>query len=115
MVKKSLALISNEHLSKFIINSGEDNALTFTMRVGNFNVFKFLLAKGVSVLTLNDNGKTAVHFAIEFGKIEYLAYLFEGETNGAASWELIQSENAEGIDPEYFSKLSHKQHIWQSL
>jgi ankyrin repeat protein len=53
LLKKNLALISNEHLSKYIINNGLDNALTFAMRVGNFNVFKFLLKKGVSVLSAN--------------------------------------------------------------
>ena len=64
LVKKNLALISNEHLSKFIINNGEDNALTFAMRVGNFNVFKFLLKKGVNVLAPNPDSMTAIHFAI---------------------------------------------------
>ena len=69
MVKKNLALISNEHLSKYIINNGQDNALTFSIRVGNYSVFKFLLKKGVSVLATNDEGRTAVHAAIEYKKL----------------------------------------------
>ena len=59
------------------------------MRVGNFNVFKFLLSKGVSVLTLNQEGKTAVHFAIQFERIDYLAYLFEGDSEEANNWGMI--------------------------
>ncbi len=40
MVKSNLDLISNEHLSRFIINDGKDNALTFAMKCKNFKVFK---------------------------------------------------------------------------
>jgi ankyrin repeat protein len=49
------------------------------MRVGNFSVFKFLLNKGVGVLNMNNNGMTAVHYAIKFERLEYLFYLFEGD------------------------------------
>lgn len=78
LVKKNLALISNEHLSKYIINNGEDNALTFAMRVGNFNVFKFLLKKGVNVVASNSDNMSAIHFAIVLQRFDFLYYLFEG-------------------------------------
>jgi ankyrin repeat protein len=80
MVKSNLDLISNEHLSRFIINSGQDNALTFAMKCKNFKVFKQLLIKGVSPMRTNCDGKTAVHYAVELERFEYLAYLFEGDT-----------------------------------
>lgn len=80
MVKSNLDLISNEHLSRFIINEGQDNALTFAMKCKNFKVFKQLLQKGVSPLCTNIDGMTAVHYAIEMERTEYLIYLFEGDT-----------------------------------
>jgi len=79
MVKSNLDLISNEHLSRFIINNGQDNALTFAMKCKNFKVFKQLLHKGVSPLCTNCDGMTAVHYAIELERMEYLSYLFEGD------------------------------------
>lgn len=79
MVKSNLDLISNEHLSRFIINDGRDNALTFSMKCKNFKVFKQLLNKGVSPLCANQDGMTAVHYAIELDRFEYLTYLFEGD------------------------------------
>ena len=79
MVKSNLDLISNEHLSRFIINDGRDNALTFAMKCKNFKVFKQLLNKGVSPLCSNQDGMTAIHYAIELDRFEYLSYLFEGE------------------------------------
>jgi ankyrin repeat protein len=79
MVKSNLDLISNEHLSRFIINEGRDNALTFAMKCKNFKVFKQLLNKGVSPLCSNQDGMTAIHYAIELDRFEYLSYLFEGE------------------------------------
>jgi ankyrin repeat protein len=114
MVKKNLALISNEHLSKFIINNGQDNSLTFAMRVKNFNVFKFLLQKGISVLLSNNDGKTAVHVAIEFEQFDCLIYLFEGEQMQGSQHYLLEGAHKE-IDKNYFSTLSNQQFIWQSL
>jgi ankyrin repeat protein len=63
------------------------------MRVGNKGVFRFLLNKGVSVLATNDDGKTAVHAAIEIEKLEYLAYLFEADTVDVTDYSTIM-ENA---------------------
>ena len=123
MVKKNLALISNEHLQQYIINNGQDNALTFAMRVGNFGVFKFLLSKGVSVLAANplDIGMTAVHAAIEMQKLEYLAYLFEGDSVDVSEYSALVFNASrecggglknEKVDSSYISKLSNKPHIW---
>ena len=80
LVKKDLALISNEHLCKFIINGGIDNSITFAMRVGNFKVFKYLLLKGVSVCAVDHDGMTAVHFAIHMQRLEFLYFLFYGQS-----------------------------------
>lgn len=85
MVKSNLDLISNEHLSRFIINDGKDNALTFSMKCKNFKVFKQLLIKGVSPMCMNADGMTAVHYAVEMGRLEYLTYLFEGDTQAIES------------------------------
>eukprot|EP00347_Sterkiella_histriomuscorum_P021314 403334434 len=116
MVKKNLALISNDHLSKFIINNGQDNALTFAMRVGNYGVFRFLLNKGVSVLAVNQDGKTAVHAAIEIERIECLAYLFEADNVDLNDFSSIMEDiQSSSIDQNYLSKLSNKQHIWKSF
>lgn len=107
MVKKNLALISNEHLSKFIINNGQDNSLTFAMRVNNFNVFKFLLHKGISVLHSNNDGKTAVHVAIEFERFDCLIYLFEGEAMKGSSSHYMLEGAYKQIDKNYFSTMSN--------
>lgn len=49
------------------------------MKCKNLKVFKQLLNKGVSPLCMNCDGMTAVHYAIELERVEYLTYLFEGE------------------------------------
>ena len=50
------------------------------MKCKNFKVFKQLLRKGVSPMCMNADGMTAVHYAIEMGRYEYLKYLFEGNS-----------------------------------
>ncbi len=50
------------------------------MKCKNFKVFKQLLSKGVNPMCMNADGMTAVHYAIEMGRYDYLTYLFEGDT-----------------------------------
>ena len=38
---------------------------------------------------MNDDGKTAIHAAIEIGKIEYLTYLFEADTVDLTEYSTI--------------------------
>ena len=103
MVKSNLDLISNEHLSRFIINDGRDNALTFAMKCKNFKVFKQLLSKGVSPLCANQDGLTAIHYAIELDRFEYLSYLFEGENpkkaEGESSPKVNQTQTEDSPSP----------------
>ena len=49
------------------------------MKCKNFKVFKQLLKKGVSPLCTNVDGMTAIHYAIDLERFEYLAYLFQGD------------------------------------
>jgi len=49
------------------------------MRIDNHSVFKYLLQKGVSPAFADKQGRNAVHYAVQFGKLDFLIYLFEGD------------------------------------
>lgn len=36
-------------------------------------------------MCMNADGMTAVHYAVEMGRLEYLTYLFEGDTQAIES------------------------------
>ena len=60
----------------------------------------------------NTDGMTAVHFAIEFERLDCLVYMFEGETVDISDYSIIMNGGGkngvknEDIDQMYFSKLS---------
>lgn len=61
------------------------------MKCKNFKVFKQLLHKGVSPLCTNCDGMTAVHYAIELERFEFLVYLFEGDSSSFNDYSMFLS------------------------
>jgi ankyrin repeat protein len=71
------------------------------MKCKNFKVFKQLLNKGVSPLCMNSDGMTAIHYAIELERFEYLAYLFEGDSRTDYNdYSLIMDDSVQSLSPE---------------
>ena len=76
------------------------------MKCKNFKVFKQLLIKGVSPMCMNADGMTAVHYAVEMGRLEYLTYLFEGDSQATESSKGTQHDTKlqrDSYNNEYFA------------
>jgi hypothetical protein len=55
---------------------------------------------------MNADGMTAVHYAVEMGRLEYLTYLFEGDTQAIESSKGTQHDNKlqrDSYNNEYFA------------
>lgn len=89
------------------------------MKCKNLKVFKQLLNKGVSPLCTNSDGMTAVHYAIELERFEYLVYLFEGEMRAEDSSAVIGTAESRAPDlygvEEFMQKVSGVRFVWDSM
>ncbi len=57
-------------------------------------------------MCMNADGMTAVHYAVEMGRLEYLTYLFEGDTQAADTSKGTQLDNKlqrDSYNTEYFA------------
>lgn len=59
--EKEFACLNNVNLEKFEYGEHMDNALTYTIRKNRFDLFKYLLKRGVSLLAANEDNLNAVH------------------------------------------------------
>jgi hypothetical protein len=49
------------------------------MRINDTEKFDYILKRGISPLASNQNELSALHFAIELEKLNFLSYLLEGD------------------------------------
>ena len=66
-------------LSKFCIGIYKDNTLTYSIRFDDFDIFDYLLKRGISVLNADRNGYNAIHYAIQLEKFDFLSFLLQGD------------------------------------
>ena len=78
---KEYAQLNNVNLQKFEYGNLMDNALTLAIRMNNFNIFKYLLKRGVDPLTTNEDQITTYHMAVLSQRIDYISFLFLNDTD----------------------------------
>jgi len=103
-----LASISNELLEKFIYGVQNDNALTYSIRVNNIEIFQYLTKRGVN-LTLSDyNNKNVLHFAVQFSRLDFLRFIFQDfDTQYKDGLEdLLLESSSEESDNEVLEHIS---------
>ena len=74
-----MASVSNDLLTEFKYGIYKDNALTYFMRIKDWEIFKYLLSRGIKPSSKNEDGLTAVHFAVEMERFEFLSYMLQGD------------------------------------
>lgn len=76
---QELCSMSDKALSHFNLGLYKDNALSFKMRFGDQEAFMYLIRRGLSLQQTDKEGLSVVHLAVKMEKIEFLAYMMEGE------------------------------------
>ena len=77
--QKNLSSKNTIQLSNFMYGLYQDNVLTYVMRIKDRENFEYVLRRGVSPLAANQNDFNGLHFAIKLERLEFLAFLFEGD------------------------------------
>jgi len=80
--QKNLFSVSNESLRQFKYGINKDNALTYTIRTGDRQVFQYLLTRGLTPLASDADGKNAIHYAVMHERVDFLTFLLTGQFEG---------------------------------
>eukprot|EP00347_Sterkiella_histriomuscorum_P004875 403358755 len=76
--KIELSSWSDNLLNKFQLGIYKDNVMTYKMRFNDKQVFEYILKRGLSTLSANQQGNNIVHYSIQLEKYEFLSFLVEG-------------------------------------
>lgn len=77
--KTELASMSDAMLTNYCIGIYKDNSLTYKIRFEDRENFKYLLLRGISVLSADSDGNNVIHYAIKLEKLEFISFLMEGK------------------------------------
>ena len=118
--QKHLSSQNNEQLSIFMYGLYQDNVLSYLMRINDMKMFEYILQRGISPLSSNHNELNALHYAIQLEKLNFLAYLLEGDfeacNNKSTANDVIEakSRRLEGLLNDQ-SRTEKKYWIFESL